>query len=245
MSERESGAQSQPENEITLNGETLVPLTGAALYWPRLQALIVADLHFEKGSSFARQGVPLPGYDTRSTLRRLGQLCSAYKPATIISLGDAFHDLGAEGRMDDADIALLDALISGHEWLWILGNHDPEPPKRFGGTVARTERIGGLFMTHEPNEHAEPGEIAGHMHPCARVRTGNKTLRRRCFVQSPERLIMPAFGAFTGGLNVLDEAFGAYLPGEFTAWAIGGEGVYPIPRRGLARDSLPLRPIRA
>lgn len=225
---------------INLNGEELVPLPAGALYWPERQALIVADLHFEKGSSFGARGVMLPPYDTRTTLRRLAAIAREMKPALIISLGDAFHDRGSEVRMDVDDAALLDDLISVHDWLWILGNHDPDPPKRFGGVVEKQTLVGGLFLTHEPEVAPEAGELAGHLHPCARVQTGNKTLRRRCFVTDGARMVLPAFGAYTGGLNILDEAF-APLFTDMTAWVMGRDDVYPIARSNLAPDAPALR----
>jgi len=225
---------------LKINGETLVPLPAGALYWPSHEALIVADLHFEKGSSFARCGVMLPPYDTRTTLRRLKVLCRDLKPSMVISLGDAFHDRGSEGRMDEEDAALLEDMIKAHDWLWILGNHDPAPPVRFSGAVEKSLRIGGLFLTHEPEINCESGELAGHLHPCVKVKTGNKTLRRRCFVTDGNRMVLPAFGAYTGGLNILDDAF-APLFVELTAWVMGGEGVYPFTSESFVADSPSLR----
>ena len=221
---------------LRVNGEELIPLPAGALFWPEREALIVADLHFEKGSSFAQRGVMLPPYDTRTTLRRLNVLCRDLKPAMVISLGDAFHDRGSETRMDDDDAALLDGMIAAHDWLWILGNHDPAPPARFGGAVEKSLRMGGLFLTHEPEVPCEPGELAGHLHPCAKVKTANKTLRRRCFVTDGRRMVLPAFGAYTGGLNILDEAFAPLFKNP-TAWVMGGEGVYPFTSESFVADA--------
>ena len=217
-----------------------MPLPSGALYWPAHKALIVADLHFEKGSSFARRGVMLPPYDTRTTLRRLKVLCRDLKPAMVISLGDAFHDRGSEGRMDEDDASLLQSLIDQQDWLWILGNHDPAPPMRFGGSVEKSLRLGGLFLTHEPELGCEPGELAGHLHPCAKVKAGNKALRRRCFVTDGNRMVLPAFGAYTGGLNILDEAF-APLFNDPVAWVMGEEGVYPFTSENFVADAPSLR----
>jgi len=207
-----------------------------ALYWPECEGLIVADLHFEKGSSFGARGVMLPPYDTRTTLQRLCRLCRDLKPTKIISLGDAFHDRQSESRMEAEDAELLESLIAGHDWLWILGNHDPEAPECFGGQVEKQARIGGLFLTHEPELTPEPGELAGHLHPCARVKTDTHTLRKRCFVSDGNRMILPAFGAYTGGLNILDEAF-APLFDDMTAWVMGRDAVYPISQSNLAPDA--------
>ncbi len=228
------------KSRIKINGEMLVPHPMGALFWPARETLIVADLHFEKGSSFARKGVMLPPYDTRTTLKRLEALCREYRPARVISLGDAFHDGGAEARMDGEDADRLAGLVAAHDWLWILGNHDPAPPKRFAGCVERSVRLGGLFLTHEPGPSCQPGELAGHLHPCARVRTGSKTLRRRCFVGDGRRLVLPAFGAYAGGLNILDEAFAPLFGGRL-AWVMGADGVYPFTQEALAPDAPSLR----
>lgn len=221
--------------KIAVNGEALVASPLGALYWPARRALIVADLHFEKGSSFARRGVMLPPYDTRTTLHRLLALCRLFDPALVISLGDAFHDRGAEARIEAEDADLLAALIAARRWIWVLGNHDPAPPKRFSGEVCTERRLGRLVFRHEPAAGGAEGELAGHLHPCARVLTETRTQRRRCFASDGARLVLPAFGAYTGGLNVLDEAYRG-LFSELTAWAIGGQGVYPISSRLLVAD---------
>lgn len=213
--------------EIRVNGERLLATTAGALLWPSRAALIVADLHFEKGASFARRGVMLPPYDTRTTLKRLETLCKRFKPASIISLGDAFHENEADQAMEDEDALRLERLVDGHNWIWILGNHDPEPPKRFAGAVHQELRMDGLTFRHEPDNHARPGELAGHLHPCARVRTDGRTQRRRCFVSDADRMILPAFGAYTGGLNILDEAFDVFFD-QRRAWCLGARGVYPV-----------------
>ncbi len=220
---------------ITLNGEALTPDPLGALYWAREETLIVSDLHFEKGSSFAAKGVMLPPYDTRTTLTRLASLLRKYNPRRVISLGDAFHDGEAEARMDESDAQMLEALMREADWLWILGNHDPEPPARFAAATAFEINIGALTFRHEPAPGSAPGEIAGHLHPCARVISEGRTLRRRCFASDGVRMIMPAMGAYTGGLNILDKAF-APLFAEPVAWVLGAGGVYPITVDKLAPD---------
>lgn len=220
---------------IEVNGESLVATTAGALYWPAQEALIVADLHFEKGSSFARRGVMLPPYDTRTTLKRMKVLAERFQPRAIVSLGDAFHETGAEARIDEEDAALLDALMAKRQWIWVLGNHDPAPPTRFAGEVCEEMRLGALVLRHEPTRSPTPGELAGHLHPCARVRADGSVQRRRCFASDGERMILPAFGAYTGGLNVLDEAYDGMF-GELTAWVMGARGVYPFTSGALVRD---------
>ncbi len=222
---------------ILLAGETLTPDPLGAIYWAREQILIVSDLHLEKGSSFAARGVMLPPYDTRTTLMRLAALIRRYAPKRVISLGDAFHDGEAEERMDEDDAVMLTALMREAAWLWVLGNHDPEPPARFAAETVKEARVGALVFRHEPIEGAGgAGEIAGHLHPCARVVSEGRTLRRRCFAVGETRMIMPAMGAYAGGLNILDRAY-APLFSNPVAWVMGADGVYPIGCENLAPDS--------
>ena len=229
---------------IPLNGEVLTPDPLGGAYWAREETLIVSDLHFEKGSSFATRGALLPPYDTRTTLMRIEALMRRYAPKRVISLGDAFHDGEAEARIDEEDATRLEALIRAADWLWILGNHDPEPPARFVGAAEAEAAVGALTFRHEPTEGPAPGEIAGHLHPCARVITEGWVLRRRCFAGNGARLIMPAMGAFTGGLNLLDDAFADVLPDPI-AWVMGGEGVYPVAGANLAPETGAARRARA
>ncbi|MEM6413930.1 MAG: ligase-associated DNA damage response endonuclease PdeM [Pseudomonadota bacterium] len=224
---------------IKVNGEQLVLLPAGAAYWPVKETLIVSDMHFEKGSSYAVDGVMLPPYDTRSTLRRLTAIVDELTPKTIISLGDAFHDRGAEKRMNADDVSALSDLTKRAHWVWIAGNHDPAPPDHFSGETTPSMRLEGLFFTHEPESEPEPGEIAGHLHPCARVATGHHFTRRRCFATDGNRLIMPSFGTYTGGLNVLDAGFEGLFD-QLTAWVMGRRGVYGFSRRKLMPDSPPV-----
>lgn len=223
---------------ITVNGESFIALPAGALFWPKEATLVVSDLHFEKGSHFATKGVFLPPYDTRATLRRLAALVAEHRPARVISLGDAFHDGEAEARMDDADAATLEALTRAAAWLWILGNHDPAPPKRFAGSVERSLEVRRLCFRHEPAPAPATGEIAGHLHPAARVLAESRRLRRRCFVSDGARLVMPAFGAYAGGLNILDPAF-APLFSSPTAYVLGESGVYGFCGPALLQDPAP------
>lgn len=220
---------------LEVNGARLVPTLEGALWCQDEATLIIADMHFEKGSAFAARGALLPPYDTRATLRRLAAVIERVKPARVISLGDAFHDRDAEARMEEADAAALEALVAGAEWTWVLGNHDPAPPKRFKGDVVAAKRVGTLVFRHEPTKGRADGEIAGHLHPCARVRTETRIQRRRCFATDGRRLIMPAFGAYAGGLNVLDVAFSGIFTAP-TAWVLGRARVYPISPRLLVED---------
>jgi len=226
-----------PQTEIFVNLERLVALANGALYWPARETLIVSDLHFEKGSHFAMKGVFLPPYDTRATLTRVAAMIRELKPKTVISLGDAFHDGGSEARMEEQDARLLEAMVASVRWLWILGNHDPAPPARFGGDVEGAMLMGRLFFRHEAAAYHERGEISGHFHPVARVRAETRLIRRRCFATDGERLIMPAMGAYAGGLNILDSAYDGIFRGALTAWMLGETGLYPFAADRLLPDS--------
>ncbi|WP_339742722.1 ligase-associated DNA damage response endonuclease PdeM [uncultured Maricaulis sp.] len=213
------------------------------LVLPDLATLIVSDLHFEKGSAYAARGQLIPPYDTRSTLRRLAECIARHQPQRVIALGDSFHDLGADGRMDAVDAGELQALVAAVEdWVWIEGNHDPAPPLRFGGTILHELALGALTLRHLPFEGLAPGEIAGHLHPCAKVRGKGRAVRARCFATDGTRLVMPAFGAFTGGLNVCDAAFGRCFGATPDALIMGQNAVYPVRAAKLIPDRAQSRP---
>ena len=192
---------------IAVAGVTLVADVAGALYWAEERLLVVSDLHLEKGSSFARRGVLLPPYDTASTLERLAGALSRYAVRTVVALGDSFHDQAGPSRLGAVDRARLSELQHGRDWVWIAGNHDPNPPDRLGGVFATSLGIWPLSFRHEPAPQASAGEIAGHLHPVARISQRGYMLTRRCFVSDGERLVMPAFGAYAGGLNVRNTAF--------------------------------------
>jgi DNA ligase-associated metallophosphoesterase len=208
-----------------------------ALYWPEQSLLAVADLHLEKGSSFATRGVLLPPYDTAATLARLSRLVVRYAPRTVVALGDSFHDGGGPARVSDGDRETLRALQRGRDWIWVAGNHDPDPVDGLGGVSASVLAIGTLVFRHEPTAGAAPGEIAGHLHPVARVSARGRTVSRRCFASDGKRMVMPAFGAYAGGLNVRDRAFAdVFGTLHFTAHMLGEGRVYPIAARRCLTD---------
>lgn len=205
-----------------------------ALWWEDLRLLVVADLHLEKGSSFARRGQLVPPYDTMETLGRLARLIARLDPRAIVALGDSFHDAEAAARLTASDRAALTGLQSGREWIWISGNHDPGKPSGLGGTTADELAIGKIVFRHEPFPGPSEGEIAGHLHPCARVFGRGKSVRRRCFAGDGYRLVMPAFGAYAGGLDVLDTAFDGLFAGHsFRAFMLGDDRVYPVGHKAL------------
>ena len=149
---------------VTVAGVALHADCAGALYWPEQGLLVVADLHLEKGSSFARRGTLLPPYDTAATLAGLARLIARYSPRRVIALGDSFHDGGGPARLSAPDRAALAALQRGRDWVWIAGNHDPDPAEGIGGTFAVVISIGALTFRHEPSRDAPEGEIAGHRH---------------------------------------------------------------------------------
>ena len=225
------------EPTLSVAGVALVADPAGALYEPRSGALIVADLHLEKGSSFARRGQFLPPYDTATTLGRLARLVETYRPRAVIALGDSFHDRAAASRLSEADRATIAALQSGRDWIWISGNHDPEPPAGLEGETAAEMTLGALILRHEPVAGAAAGELAGHLHPVAKVAIRGRGLRRRCFATDGARVVLPAFGAYAGGLNVRDRAFdGLFAAEALTAWMLGETGVYAIAGWGLRPD---------
>lgn len=236
---------------VRVMGEVCVLRCSGALWLPTHGTLVAGDLHLEKGSAYAARGQMLPPYDSRATLDRLEAELAELKPDRVVLLGDSFHDSRSIGRMAGDDRARLDRLAEGRDWIWLEGNHDREALGAERGsaatfTVADFERLaslpgrvvpelvlGALYLTHEPEVEPRSGEVAGHLHPCARVAAHARTVRRPCFVTDGKRLILPAFGAFTGGLNVLDPALANLFGEPPLVAALGRDRVH-----ALAWDSL-------
>jgi hypothetical protein len=218
-----------PEHAISVAGIALVADPGGALYWPDEKLLVVADLHLEKGSAFAVRGVLLPPYDTADTLARLASLIAHFAPRRVVALGDNFHDGGGPARMTDRDRAALKALQRARDWIWIAGNHDPDPAENIGGDFVEMLALGPFTLRHEPTGEPQAGEIAGHLHPVARVARRGRAVSRRCFASDGERLVMPAFGAYAGGLNVCDRAFARLFGARtFIAHMLGERRIYAV-----------------
>ena len=222
-------------SNIVVAGMALVADPDGALYWPEQSLLAVADLHLEKGSSFAARGQLLPPYDTAATLARLVRLIARYAPHCVIALGDSFHDGGGPARLSRDDRESLSVMQRGRDWIWIAGNHDPAPADDIGGVFQAIVTIGALTFRHEPS--GAIGEIAGHLHPMARIAQRGRAVSRRCFAADKTRMVMPAFGAFTGGLNVRDAAF-ADLFGtlKFTAHMLGEGRLYAFAAKRCLPD---------
>jgi len=222
-------------NLIVLSGVPLLADPRGALYWPAQRFLAVADLHLEKGSSFAARGQMLPPYDTASTLAYLSALIADYSPRCVVSLGDSFHDGGGPTRLSDKDRDTLTRLQRGRDWVWITGNHDPEPAEGLGGVFQETLKIGVLTFRHEPKGGS--GEVSGHLHPVARIAHRGRAVSRRCFVADATRLVLPAFGAFTGGVNVRDAAFtDLFGTLAFKAYLLGEGRIYSFTAKRCLPD---------
>jgi DNA ligase-associated metallophosphoesterase len=223
--------------QISLSGHAFTPIAAGALYWEAERTLIVADLHFEKGAAFAERGMLLPPYDTRTTLLRLAACIVSLAPLRVVALGDSFHRSHLAHFLTASDREALLMLQRGRDWYWVLGNHDPELPASIGGVACGSLSIGGITLRHEPTADPVTPEIAGHLHPVARIARSGLGLRRKCFATDGRRLVMPAFGAYAGGLNVLDSAFAhLFLRPRLEAWMTGRDQVYPFQFAQLLPD---------
>ncbi len=216
---------------VHFQGERLMLDPLGAAYWPARRALIVADLHLEKASAAAARGSLLPPFDTRATLDKLHRLARLYRPAKIIALGDSFHDTRGARRLGREDRASLDSLTAQAEFVWIAGNHDAAPqtpPQTFGGESVAAYEDGPFVFRHQSlGRHSPRGvEISGHYHPKASVGTRASRITRPCFVSDGTRLILPAFGAFTGGLDVRDPAIAQLFPRGLRVFLLGRERLY-------------------
>lgn len=221
---------------IHLAGERLLldPMGGA--FWPARSALIVADLHLEKGSAAARTGRLLPPWDTATTLERLAALIRRHRPARVLCLGDSFHDGEGRARMAAANTARLAALEQKAEFAWLAGNHD-------GGELDAMA-LGPVTLRHIAVPAWRGGEISGHYHPRARVAATGTTIARACFATDGQRLILPALGAYTGGLDLTDPAFRPLFPRGGRAFLLGRERLFSfrfgdkVPRRNSTEPDL-------
>lgn len=223
----------QKNGQLRVNGVDLQGDVTGALIWPARRLAVVADLHFEKATAFAQRGQFLPPYDTAATLDKLEDVILRHGIERIICLGDSFHDGEAAGRVDPVQAARLQALVARIEWTWIAGNHDPAPPDDWGGRVLAEVTEGALTFRHEAEPQARGGEVSGHFHPKAAVTVRGKRITAPCFVTDGRRLILPAFGAFTGGLNVLDPAISGLFRRGFQATLLGRRGLFAFPRHAL------------
>ena len=210
----------------------------AALFWPKKNALLVADLHLEKASFYARQGQMLPPYDSRETLAELADLVSDTAATTIFCLGDNYHDGEGEARLETEAAKRLTAMTTALEWVWITGNHDRDVAGLWGGKVVDEWTGEGLALRHQASANSLLPEISGHYHPKIRIGVRGRHVSRRCFVKGRQHLILPAFGALTGGMAAQDPAIEACVGGP--AEAIIGLKYkpvrFPLPFGEMATD---------
>ena len=225
---------------IELMGALVSMRPSGALWVEGEAALVAADLHLEKGSAYARRGQLLPPYDTASALGRLEAEIAALAPRVVVLLGDSFHDPDGVARLHPDDARRLAALAHGRTLVWVEGNHDTREEKTalgvLPGEVVDDWTLGPLTLRHEPRAGLQPGEVAGHLHPCAKVVAAQRGVRRRAFATDGRRLILPAFGAYAGGLNLCDPAFAGLFEAAPIAGALGDGRIHPLPYSSLRGD---------
>ncbi len=211
---------------VHLAGERVMLDPMGALFWPERRLLAISDLHLEKGSSFARRGMLLPPWDTHATLDRLTLLLRRWSPEIVVALGDSFHDPHASARLPATEQQRLSAMTKAHRFIWVQGNHDPTPPKGLGGDWVETYSAGAMLFRHQAVVQADPGEVVGHHHPKATIPARAGSVSRPCFVFDGSRLMMPAFGAYTGGLDVRDPAINRLFPRGGRVFLLGKDRLY-------------------
>ncbi|MFM6932082.1 MAG: ligase-associated DNA damage response endonuclease PdeM [Novosphingobium sp.] len=187
-------------------GEEWLLLPSGGLFWPRENALLVADLHLEKGSFFARFGQMIPPYDSRETLERIALAIGKTGARRVFCLGDSFHDNAGAQRLEPHAAGMLAALTRATDWVWITGNHDEGLRPGQGGTLAGEVQTGGVILRHHARRGETAPELSGHFHPRLRLSVRGRNIVRPCAVASENRLVLPAFGAFTGGMDAADPA---------------------------------------
>ena len=220
---------------ISLGDLTFTPDMSGALYCAEEQLLLVADLHLEQGASLARRGLHVPPYDTLATLAMLEQVLAASQAKRLVLLGDSFHDSAAHEDVRPSDAERLRAITRSIDTIWISGNHDPKAHDSLGGTCVDELQLGAITLRHIPRRLAtDEMEIAGHLHPGASIVQRDHRIRTKCFVGDQRRIILPAFGSYTGALNVLSGAFaGLFDEAETKAWMIGKASIHCFPFRRL------------
>jgi DNA ligase-associated metallophosphoesterase len=225
------------EARMEIAGAAVVLDPAGALWLPGCRTIVVADLHLEKSSSLARRGMLLPPYDSGATLALLAELILRRAPARVVCLGDSFHDIGGFGRLSEPDRLRLAALQRGREWVWITGNHDRDLPAEIDGEIGAELSLGGLRFRHEPLPGSAPGEVAGHLHPSAKICGRGRAVRRRAFATDGLRMVLPAFGVLAGGLNVLDRAFAPLFSATSSRAVLIGDGrLFPVAFSALSPD---------
>jgi DNA ligase-associated metallophosphoesterase len=211
---------------FSFSGHELMALPQGALFWPARRALLVADLHLEKSSWFARLGQMLPPYDSIATLSDLSAIAASTGAREIWCLGDSFHDAAGCDRLPPVARSLLTALTAATRWTWITGNHDPGFSDHCGGSIVEEAEVDGLILRHEADPAEARPELSGHFHPKLRITHRGRQVSRRCFVATETKLILPAFGSLTGGLD-------AHHPEIVRAVGTGAQALVPVQDRLL------------
>jgi DNA ligase-associated metallophosphoesterase len=202
---------------LSFAGETFLATASGALFWRAQNALLAADLHLEKASWFARLGQLLPPYDSHATLTALADEVERTDATRLYCLGDSFHDRFGCERLPADSRALLEALTGRLDWTWIVGNHDPGFADHCGGRIVEEEAVAGIVLRHEALGSDPRPEISGHFHPKLRLNLNGRRISRRCFVASDRKLILPAFGSLTGGLDARHPEIVRAISGEAVA----------------------------
>ena len=217
-------------NPISLAGLSFLPHLSGALYAPDLAALLVADLHLEQGAALARRGISVPPFDTGLTLAALEAVVAETAPRSIYLLGDSFHDAKGHSLLDEGVLTRLARLFAAPETIWITGNHDPDPKHNLGGVHVSEARLGPITLRHIPSARLKTPEIAGHLHPGAGIAQRGRLVRGKCFVADTRRIILPAFGAYTGAISVRGQAFDGLLETErASVYLLAREKMYRFP----------------
>jgi uncharacterized protein len=210
---------------IHIADERLLLDPAGVLVWPDAGLLAVADLHFEKGTACAERGRLVPPWDTAATLDRLGHALRRWKPHIVIALGDSFHDRRGPARLQARDASRLRAMTESTQFVWVCGNHDPCAPEGVAGESVAEYNAGPFTFRHVAKSGAR-AEISGHYHPKASVPTRATSVERPCFIADAERVILPAFGAYTGGLDVRNQAYRPLFPRGGRVFLLGRERLF-------------------
>lgn len=232
--ERPHGLSKQ--HNIALGGLSFVPDMSGALFLADEKLLLVADLHLEQGASLARRGLHVPPYDTAVTLAMLERVVLATDTKRLVLLGDSFHDGVAHNEVLQNDATRLRAITSRVDTIWIAGNHDPGAHDNLGGVCVEELALGNITLRHIPVElKSGEMEIAGHLHPGAAIEQRGSHIRTKCFVADDRRIILPAFGSYTGALNIRSAAFQGLLNTQSTkAWMISKTAIHAFPFKRLS-----------
>ena len=234
-----------PATAYQFQGEHLLLDPAGLLVWPAQSLLAVAALHLEKGPAAAALGPLVPPWDTARTRARLADAIALYRPTTIVAVGDSFHDGRAAARLSVADHAVLSGLTHRARFVWIGGNHDPHPPEGLPGHSAASFTAGPITFRHQTDPRTQ-GEGSGHFHPKARVQTRATTIARPCFMADPSRIMLPSFGAYTGGLDILAPAITRHFPRGGQAFLLGQSRLFsfdvPAPKPQAGELAAAARP---